>query len=399
MTEKSPDIRPRALRGLPLVFGSGLTVMAVIALAPVLPAMMEAFRAVPQASFWIPATLSVAGLGGAVSAPLAGLIGDRYGRRGPLVAFSVLFALAGALPLVLDNFAAIFVTRIVVGIACMGVLVISTAMIGDLFSGDLRDRWLGGQAIVATFSALVFMPAAGLLGASLGWRGPFLLFLAGLPLAAAYWFLPRRAQQTSAAAERLPAGWSALNWPWLLRLSLVFAGCAMLFYSVQMQIGLALAAVGVADPARIGLLSAIAVAGVPAGALIFMKLAAQPFERLIRAEVLLSSVTLIAMRYADDHRAFLALAFINLMAGGMMIPTLMTHLTRHLEERVRARGIGVSQAAFSIGQFLSVGTTGVVVQWPGATILEAFWILGLGGVAVTALSLLAPVTRQEQKVT
>jgi MFS family permease len=173
----------------------------------------------------------------------------------------------------------------------------------------------------------------------------------------------------------------------------------MLFYSVQMQIGLALAAVGVTAPARIGLLSAIAVAGVPAGALVFMKFAAQPFGPLIRAEVFVSSVTLMAMRYADDHRVFLALAFVNLMAGGMMIPTLMTHLTRHLEEHVRARGIGVSQAAFSLGQFLSVGTTALVVQRPGTTILDAFWILGFGGMAIAALSLLALATRQKLKVT
>jgi MFS family permease len=381
-----------------LIVGSALTVMAAIALAPVLPAMMEAFGEVPHANFWVPAVLSVAGLGGALSAPLAGLIGDRYGRRGPLIGFSALFALAGALPLVLDDFPTIFATRIIVGVACMGVLVNSTAMIGDLFVGPARDRWLAGQAVVATFSALLFMPVAGFLGAGLGWRGPFLLFLVGLPLAVAYLHLPHRSRADAASIEP-PAGWAALPWPWLLRISLVFAGCAMLFYAVQMQIGLALAAVGVADPARIGLLSVVAVAGIPAGAIVFMKVAAQPFGRLIRWEVLISGATLMAMRHVDDYRAFLALAFVNLMANGMMIPTLMTHLTRHLEERVRARGIGISQAAFSAGQFLSVGATALVMQRPGATVLDAFWLLGLGGVAAAALSMLGLAARGRPQIT
>lgn len=398
MIETPAQTRRDTLQGLPLVLGSALTVMAALALAPVLPDMMKTFSEVPQANFWVPAVLSVAGLGGALSAPLAGLIGDRYGRRWPLVGFTALFAFAGALPLVLEDFAAIFATRVVVGIACMGVLVNSTAMIGDLFAGPTRDRWLAGQAIVATFSALLFMPVAGVLGAALGWRGPFLLFLVGLPLAIAYWLLPRRAAAASTSAEPL-AGWTNLPWPWLLRLSLIFAGCAMLFYAVQMQIGLALATVGVADPARIGLLSALAVAGVPAGAIVFMKVAAQPFARLIRWEVLVSGVTLMAMTHCDDYRVFLALAFLNLTAGGMMIPTLMTHLTRHLAEQVRARGIGVSQAAFSTGQFLSVGATALVMQRPEATVIDAFWILGLGGVVAVALSLFGTTSSRKLGVT
>jgi hypothetical protein len=167
----------------------------------------------------------------------------------------------------------------------------------------------------------------------------------------------------------------------------------MFMFAVQLQIGLALAATGVTGAARIGILSGIAFTGIPIGALLFIKVASWPFGRLVRLEFLVLGVTLIAMRYAADYRVFLALAFVNLSAGGMALPTFVTEVTKNLERAVRARGIGLWQATFPAGQFLAVGISSLMMQRPGATILDAFWMFGVGAVIAAALGQLVAFGR------
>lgn len=378
-----------SIQGFSLILVSTLTVMALIVLAPVLPQLMVAFHDVPNAGFWVPALISVAGLGAAIFAPFAGFVGDRFGRRIPLIGCCIAFTIFGCLPLVLDDFTAIFISRLALGIAYTGILVLSTALITDCFSGESRSRWFGGQALAATSSALVFLPLGGVLGEWLGWRGPFLTFLVGLPFALTYWIFFRDLREEEELSASRDVGWSALPWRWLMGVNLVSVLVAMLTFAVQLQIGLALAAVGITDAARIGFLSGIAFIGIPAGALLFMRVALWPFGRLLRLQLLVLGATLMMLRSTGDYRAFLAVVFINLIAGGMVLPTFITYVTQRLDGPVRARGIGVWQAAFPVGQFLAVGVTSLIMSSLGIAILDAFWVLGAIGVAAAAIGWLA----------
>lgn len=396
--EESGHGRAGAAQGISLILGSTLTVMALIILAPVLPQLMIAFHDVPDAKFRVPALISVAGLGAAAFAPFAGFVGDRFGRRIPLIMCCIAFAGFGFLPFLLDDFTVIFVTRVAVGISYTGILVLSTALIGDSFSGESRNRWLGGQAMAATSSALLFLPLGGLLGAWLGWRGPFLMFLIGIPFAIAYWaFFPSVEQQARFAGSRV--GWSALPWRWLTGVSLLSVLAGILSFAVQLQIGLALAVVGVTDAARIGLLSGIAFIGIPVGAFLFIRVASWPFGRLVRLEFFVLGATLMAMRYTGDYRIFLGIAFVNMIACGTVLPTFLTHVAQNLEGAVRARGIGVWQAAFPAGQFLAVGLCSLIMQRLGVTILDAFWILGAFGIAAASIGWLVTLSRRTDGLT
>lgn len=381
------------VQGLSLILGSTLSVMAMLVLAPVLPQLMAAFRDVPNAEFWVPALVSVAALGAAAFSPFAGFIGDRFGRRIPLVAFCIAFSIFGIAPFFVDDFATLFVSRVAVGIAYTGILVLSTALIGDCFRGEARGRWLGGQAVAATASALLFLPLGGVLGAWLGWRGPFLTFLIGLPFAVAYWALFRRHAEGPEGSESR-VGWSALPWRWLLGVCLTTVLTGILAFAVQLQIGLALAAIGITDTARIGLLSGIAFVGIPVGALLFIKVASWPYPRLVLLELAVLGVTLMMMAVTSDYRIFLVVAFVNLIAGGIILPTFLTHAAAHLNDAVRARGIGVWQACFPVSQFLAMGICSVILQRPGSTILDAFWMLGAIGTAAAIVGWFLTINRR-----
>lgn len=396
-TGEGGPVRTGFVQGLSLVLGSTLTVMAVIVLAPVLPQLMVAFGDVPNAGLWVPALVSVAGLGAAVFAPFAGFIGDRFGRRNPLIGFCIAFAVLGFLPFVLDDFVAIFIARVAVGVSFMGVLVLSTAMISDCYAGESRSRWLGGQAVAATASALVFLPLGGFLGAWLGWRGPFLTFLVGLPLALAYWAFFRN-QREGEALGGARVGWSALPWRWLLGICAVSVLAGILMFAVQMQIGLAMAAIGITDAARIGLLSGITFTGIPVGAFLFVFVASWPFRRLVCLQLLVLGVTLMLLRGIEDYRLFLVVVFINLVAGGMVLPTFLTRVARDLDGAVRARGIGVWQACFPISQFLTVGICSLILRRQGTGILDAFWVLGAIGVVAAVAGWIGEVGRRSARL-
>lgn len=371
------------LHGLALILGSTLSILAIIVLAPVVPDIMRVFADVPNADFWVPSMVGVAGLGAAAFSPFAGFIGDRYGRRGPLIGFCIAFAALGFFPFVGNDFTIIYLSRIGVGVAATGVLVLSTTLIGDCFTGPALGRWLTGQAVAATASGLVVLPLGGYLGALLGWRGPFLVFLVGVPFALSYWLLFRNvkgvADRTSNPAGT--AGWSQLPWRWLLGICGASVLAGLLGFAVQLQIGLALSAIGVSDPAKIGVYSGVAFAGIPLGALLFMPFSSWPFARLVCLQLLVMGATLMALSYIADLRLFLAVVFVNLAVGGMILPTFLTHAAQGVGDAIRARAIGIWQAAFPLSQFLTVGICSAIIGRNGATILDAFWGLGMGGVA------------------
>lgn len=375
------------LHGLALILGSTLSILSLIVLAPVVPDMMRVFADVPNADFWVPSMVGVAGLGAAAFSPFAGFIGDRYGRRVPLIGFCIAFAVLGFFPFVGHDFTAIYLSRIGVGVAATGVLVLSTALIGDCFAGPALGRWLTGQAVAATASGLVVLPLGGYLGALLGWRGPFLVFLVGVPFALAYWFLFRDVRGVADRSGKAAgaAGWSELPWRWLLGICGASVLAGVLGFAVQLQIGLALSAIGVSDPARIGLYSGVAFAGIPLGALLFMPFSSWPFARLVCLQLLVMGASLMALSYVADLRLFLAVIFVNLIVGGMILPTFLTHVAQGIGDAIRARAIGIWQAAFPLSQFLTVGICSAIVGRNGATILDAFWGLGLGGVAAAAI--------------
>lgn len=388
MSAPPPVRKAGRAQGFVLVLPATLAVMGGIILAPVLPALMTAFGHVPNHLFWVPALLTIPGLIAGLLSPLAGFAGDRWGRRNLLIAAALAYAVVGLLPLILTDFAAIFAARMALGLTEAFVLVLSTALIGDCFSGIERDRWLSGQTIAATAAALILLPIGGLLGGALGWRGPFWAYALALPLAVALWRLTWDMREGGDASVVTP--WSALPWAWLLGLCAISVFGAILFYAVQFQIGLGLAALGLTDSRRIGLLSAVATLGVPVGALCFWRLSNQPFARLLGVEMLLAGLTLIGLGQARAIGPFVLLAFLNLVACGLILPTLLTTVARGLDAGVRGRGIGIWQASFSIGQFASVAVTaGVMTARPGTSVLAAFSLLGWLALAVAAASLIA----------
>ncbi|WP_263862365.1 MFS transporter [Deinococcus detaillensis] len=183
---------PEASIRLTLLLLSALTIMAGATIAPALPAMQDHFASQPNVQLLVKLALTIVGLAIALSAPLSGVLADRYGRRPVLIGSLLLYALGGASGLMVSSLGMLLVGRVVLGLAVAGTMTASGALINDFFSGPARGQFLSQQAAFSSFGGAVLLPLGGVLACAV-WHlfGGALLVAVGLQVA---W---GRAQATS----------------------------------------------------------------------------------------------------------------------------------------------------------------------------------------------------------
>ena len=371
------------VQGTTLLSQQVLPTMGPLLLVPVVPLIIQEYGTMPGADYWVPALLTVPALCIALFSFFAGAIGDRFGRRYPLILALVLYGAAGMAPLVLTSFPAVFASRILLGVCEALIATLSMTLLGDYFSGARRDRWLALIATVGAGSAILFLALSGAVGGAFGWRAPTAIYgLAFLVVPAMLlwtWEPRRHAVEVVSPAEPFP-----LRHVLLVGAATLIGGTYFFMVAIQQAFGLV--EMGVTDPGRIGLLTAIAGFGNPIGSLIFRRLVTAKRGLLIGVEMVLIGGGLIGMSQAPTDIMFCVSAFVASLGAGMLMPTLITWMIGGLPYSARGRGAGIFQSTFCFGQFAS----GLVLPFMAHTVvggvLPAFGVFGLValGLAVAA---------------
>ncbi|MFD7767795.1 MFS transporter [Streptomyces sp. NPDC059787] len=392
---EAPDSLPATgaahrLRITLLMAGSCLPILGAVLIAPVLPKMQDHFATVPGAESLVPVALTVPALSLALLAPFAGVIVDRLGRKRLLLVATVLYALFGTAPLWLDSLPAIVVSRALVGVVEAAIMICCTTLIGDYYSGRLRDRYLALQTMCSAASATVFFVIGGAAG-SAGWRAPFWIYAVSLliaPAMAAALPTPRTGGTgTTARAEedRRPfpvrplAGICALT---------VFG--ALVFYTVPVEMAYLLDDLGVGSTGVIGLATAIASAATVAGSIAFTRLPGDPVRRL-PAVLALCAAGFAVMSLAGNTTVLITGAVLNCLGTGVLLPSLLTTAMSRLDYADRGRGTGLWMAAFFGGEFLCPLAL-IAAESAVGTLAAAVGLLALVTAAV-AVALLAGTRR------
>jgi MFS family permease len=383
-----------ALQGSILVGQSVFPAMGAVLLVPVVPLLFREYGQIEHAEYLIPALLTVPGLCIALFSPLVGWLADRIGRRPLLISGLLFYGAAGIAPLFLTSFAEVLVSRIILGVGDAIIIVVTAVMVGDYFEGARRARWLALFGTVAAVAAAVFLALGGILGDAFGWRGAvsvYALSLVFIPAMLLYtWEQPAPAEMHE-CTERPPARGLALHLA-VTGITTLFG--AVLFYTLVLQQGLALAALGTMDPGRLGMLTAIASLGNPIASLVFRRFVHLPVPAMLTAAFGLIGVGLSLIGWVTDDLAFTAAAFVGLFGAGLLLPTLLTWTMRSLRYGQRGKGTAVYQSAFAAGQFGSSMVVPLLAGSLSGSILAAFAVLG--GFAMTAafaafaLGLLSP---------
>ena len=337
------------LHGAILLTAAVLPVMAIVSLVPVMPLLLEEFAEVPGSEFLVPIALTIPALCVALFSPLAGWLSDRAGRKLVLIAALLLYAGLGLLPYFLSDLKQIIISRVGLGIAEAAIMTVATAMIGDYFQGEARQRWIALQVGIISLAAIILIAVGGALGESLGSRGPFLLYVLALPvaaIAAAFLFEPEVHEHGPQTGEKFPYGR-------VLPLAAVTLGAAILFYTIIVQLGPLLTDVGVTSPAIIGATGAGANMGHVIGFIIFHRLRSWSGSALLLTGFGIAAIGYLGIGLSDTFPARAAAAFVASVGAGMLLPTLLAWMLRELPAPVRGRGTGLWTGTFFLGQFVA----------------------------------------------
>ncbi|MFI0350366.1 MFS transporter [Actinomadura sp. 9N407] len=365
--------------------GSCLPILGAVLIAPVLPKMQDHFGDAAGAKALVPIVLTIPALALALLAPFAGVIVDRLGRKRLLVGSTVLYAVFGTAPLWLDSLPAIVASRALVGVTEAAIMTCCTTLIGDYYSGRVRDRYLALQTMCASASATAFFVIGGAAG-SAGWRAPFWIYAVGLliaPAMAAFLSSPRPGKVTD-AVEGTPR-------PFPLRQLAGICGLtafgAVVFYTVPVEMSYLLDDLGVESTGVIGGATAAASAATVVGSIIFTRLSGAPSVRL-PAVFALCATGFVVMGLADTALVLVLGAMLNGLGAGILLPSLLTMAMSRLDYADRGRGTGLWLAAFFAGEFvcpllLLAGEAAL------GSLARAVGVLGLVTAVVAAVLLLS----------
>jgi MFS family permease len=334
-----------------------MNVMGISVLTPVVHLMLAEFKAAPYHDYMvIGGILTMPAIWVLLFSPVAGWLADRFGRRNLLLVSMVVYAFVGVAPALLGNLYAIIAARIGVGICESIVVTVSTTMIGDYFKGHTRERWMASQTAVASVSALGIIYLGGALGAAYGWRGPFYLYLYSLVLALgifAFVWEPSIERTGEAGQPRAAADHDEFPWARMLGICGLTLLASTCFYTVITKNAEAMVSLGVTDPSIIGKYTMLASIGVPLGTFIYWGVSRLPINWLLLIDFGVLGTGFVLMGRANAPISYAWGSFINQVGCGIVLPTMLVWATRGLAYSIRGRGIGMWQAAFAIGQFLS----------------------------------------------
>ncbi|BBX04477.1 MFS transporter [Mycolicibacterium moriokaense] len=108
----------------------------------------------------------------------AGAIGDRYGRRGALVAGLAIFAVASIAPVFFDSPVQIILARALAGVGAAFIMPATLSLLTAAFPKSERNKAVGIWAGVASSGAIVGFMGSGLLLQAFNWQSIFYAFAA-----------------------------------------------------------------------------------------------------------------------------------------------------------------------------------------------------------------------------
>ncbi|MEB3101934.1 multidrug effflux MFS transporter [Ferviditalea candida] len=147
-------------------------------------------------------------LGIAIGQLLAGSLSDRMGRRQPLLSSLIIYVLATILCAESTSIWMFIIFRFIQGISGAAGIVISRAIVRDLYSGTELTRMYATLMLVTGAAPILAPVAGGFILKLTSWRGVFMvLSMLGLLMFAGVWF---RVSETLAAKDRLAGGAKAV---------------------------------------------------------------------------------------------------------------------------------------------------------------------------------------------
>lgn len=329
---------------------ASLTVMAGATIAPGLPGLLAHFSDHPDAEYLTRFILTIPGLAIAISAPLAGYLADKFGRRFLLQFGVALYIAAGTGGMWLSDLHLLLLSRVLLGVAVGAVMVCSMALLTDHYQGQERDRVMGIQASAMSAGGIVFVFAGSML-ADVSWRAPFAVYLIPIVLfPLIYKFVgkpPPRLLEPGAVDGRFPVRHAAFIYT-VGFLTMLF------FYLIPTQLPFLAIELGAQSLKYAGF--AVVVNQ------LFAAIAAMNYQRL---KTYFTNEQILLFSFVCMSLGFYAMSQINTLVGifycmpligiglGLNFPNMNIWLMSRVPASMRGRASGGLTMSIFLGQFMS----------------------------------------------
>ena len=200
-TRLRPGPPPQARTGLvvTLVLG-GLTALPPLSMDMYLPALPRVSDALHASSATVQLTLTACLAGMALGQLVVGPLSDRWGRRRPLLTGMLIYVLATAVCAFATSAPLLIGFRLVQGLAGAAGIVISRAVVRDLYDGLAMARFFSTLMLISGVAPIVAPVIGGQILRLTDWRGVFVVCtVIGLLLTAVVW---RRMHETLPPEQR-----------------------------------------------------------------------------------------------------------------------------------------------------------------------------------------------------
>lgn len=342
-----------------------MAVLGVSSITPVLPTVAVVFDRTPQAVAWV---IAIFTLPGVLFTPVAGVLGDRIGRKVVLIPCLILFAVAGTACGFVRNFEALLILRFLQGTGGAALGAINVTLIGDLFSKHHRATAMGYNAAVLSVGTGVY-PAVGGGLAIFAWYYPFFLPILSLPVALTVLLLLNNPEPrvTGSLREYMAATVQSVWQPQVLLLFSIGVVTFVLIYGpflaylpflIERSFGASSLVIGLVVSAT-SLSTAVAAFWIGALTRRFGS------ESLVKFSFLLYAVALAGMPLAPNLAMLAIPVVIFGAANGINIPSFLTILIGFTPIEHRAAFMSLNGMVLRLGQTLGPILAGLVVAVVG----------------------------------
>jgi MFS family permease len=157
------------------------TMMSNVAIVTALPHLKYYFTDTENIEFLARMMLTLPSLAIAFLAPFLGHFVYKIGRKKSALTALTLFSITGSSGLFLETMNLLLFSRFLLGIAIAILMIVSTSLIGDYFTGEARHKFMGQQGIFISLGGVIFVVGGGILS-DINWRYSFAIYSIGFLL-------------------------------------------------------------------------------------------------------------------------------------------------------------------------------------------------------------------------
>ncbi len=318
----------------------------------------------------------------AFGAPLIGWLAGLVGKRRVLLTAALVYGIAGIAGAFAPDLWTLLASRLILGLAAAGYVTVSVALLGDYYSGAVRDRLIGWYSVIGGGGTMVVLFAAGKLTEFGGWHAPFALYLAGIPLFFLALFTVFEVPRAAAATVGV-AGANSLRGTYGIFALITVISVVM--YTVTIQGTFLMASKGIVNPSTQSNVLLLSTVGSMAGAYVF------GFIRPRLGFHLVLALTWLALGagnigFASTANVFLLTFFAGLvgMGSGLMQPLTQSAVLNTVSPAAATRAMGFAIGCIFLGQFVHPYVLAPLREHFG--IENAFLIIGAASLAGAVLA-------------